>query len=188
MRNHDGSESATTVPFKFRMVRHGLWPVTAAPIFYVGRSQWDAWHVWISAACKFRHGPGYVTAGQRQRDPWQQPNFGAVKVIRDPWLPNNSHLNVWTWTADSNGRFGASRLHLPVTLFAVQNIVTFSCNDFMFRRKALLQLETYSNGEQPSACFVYKFVFVNQKKKKLKQLYGWSKKYTILGTGTGGPG
>ena len=49
-----GTHYTGTVPF--RIVRHGLWPVTTAPKFCFGRCQWDTWHWRVSAfgMLKFR--------------------------------------------------------------------------------------------------------------------------------------
>ena len=91
-----------TVPF--RIVRHGLWPMTAAPKFYFGRCLCDPWHCQISENLNFGQACSgldfidfgqiffyyVVTAGQGQSDPWQHMNFGAVRGVRDPWLLNNS--------------------------------------------------------------------------------------------------
>ena len=46
--------STSTVPF--RIVRHGLWPVTTAPKFYFGRGQCDAWFWPNFGELKFRPG------------------------------------------------------------------------------------------------------------------------------------
>ena len=43
-----------TVPF--RIVRHGLWPVTTAPKFYFSRGQCDAWFYPIFGELNFRPG------------------------------------------------------------------------------------------------------------------------------------
>ena len=43
-----------TVPF--RIVRHGLWPMTTAPKFYFGRGQCDAWFWPNFGELKFRPG------------------------------------------------------------------------------------------------------------------------------------
>ena len=89
----------TTVPF--RIVWHGLWPVTTAPKFCFGRCQWDAWQGWVPAFGMLKFRPFvqpfleflcdiYVTAGQHQCDSWPQPISAPSggSVTRD--LPNNS--------------------------------------------------------------------------------------------------
>ena len=90
-----------TVPF--RIVQHGLWPVTTAPRFYFSRA---VWHMILANFWQTKFSSGYVqawvlteyfvTAGQGQCDPWLHTNFSTVKGACDPWHAEQFEMVQYT--------------------------------------------------------------------------------------------
>ena len=105
-----GRKNEITVPF--RIVRHGLWPVTTAPKFYFGRGQCDAWFWPNFGELKFR--PGILKL-EFSANALSQP--AKDNVTRDTHQFQHRQRGLWPVTRQTirNGTVTRSRDASDVT-------------------------------------------------------------------------